>query len=81
MHLITQILFVLLTASPVVLAAPHRLLAPTPHTYIARTKVSEHNSNLTKRVAGGVKLSTGVNFTGSVDYVVWPLNTCINLND
>ena len=32
-----------------------------------------------KRNLGGVRLSTGKGFTGSVWYGIWPLNTCIGL--
>ncbi|KAK5684962.1 hypothetical protein LTS10_003037 [Elasticomyces elasticus] len=58
-------------------AAPRPLSAPTPHEYIA----AEKGSKLVKREVGGVRVCTGIGFTGSCDYVVWPLNVCIALND
>ncbi|KAK4899762.1 hypothetical protein LTR27_003028 [Elasticomyces elasticus] len=56
-------------------AAPRPLAAPTPHEYIA----AEKGSNLVKREVGGVRVCTGIGFTGSCDYVVWPLNGPLQL--
>ncbi|TKA38112.1 hypothetical protein B0A54_11126 [Friedmanniomyces endolithicus] len=67
--------FLLLGLTTTTLAAPRPLLkSPTPHSLLAR-------SGLVKRATGGVKVCTGANYSGSCDYVVWPLNECIALND
>ncbi|TKA34910.1 hypothetical protein B0A54_13873 [Friedmanniomyces endolithicus] len=77
MHLpsLAPILLLLLGLTTTILAAPRPLhKAPTPHSLLAR-------SGLLKRASGGVKLCTGANYSGICDYVVWPLNECIALND
>ncbi|KAK3071706.1 hypothetical protein LTR53_008172 [Teratosphaeriaceae sp. CCFEE 6253] len=79
MYLLPLALAVLATSITSTLAAPRPLIAPMPHNYIADRRSS--SAELLKRETGGVRLCTGPNFTGSCDYVVWPVNVCIALND
>ncbi|RMZ21844.1 hypothetical protein D0859_14136 [Hortaea werneckii] len=65
------------TLVSVVLAAPANLKAPAPFEFIA----AEETSSLAKRNIGGVRLCTGSAWTGWCQYVIWPLNECISLND
>ena len=62
------------------LTAPTAPQAPAPFEFIA-AKSSSTKTTLTKRNIGGVRLCTGVNWSGICDYVIWPLNECISLND
>ena len=62
-----------------ILAAPTAPQAPAPFEYIAAETSS--STTLTKRNVGGVRLCTGINWSGTCDYVIWPLNECISLND
>ncbi|KAK3113595.1 hypothetical protein LTR53_008980 [Teratosphaeriaceae sp. CCFEE 6253] len=72
MYLLTFTLAILATGITSTFAAPRPLIAPMPHNYIADRKSS--SAELLKRETGGVRLCTGPNFTGSCDYVVWPVN-------
>jgi hypothetical protein len=61
---------------------------PAPLNFIANTLSSSATTSddaevmerdLEKRTVGGVRLSSGPNFTGQVWYGVYPLNQCIGL--
>ncbi|KAK4545343.1 hypothetical protein LTR36_003523 [Oleoguttula mirabilis] len=69
----------LLSSATIISAVPTSVQAPTPFEYIAAD--SPASSTLSKRNVGGVRLCTGIDWTGYCDYVIWPLNECINLRD
>lgn len=66
-----------------VLSAPTALAPPSPFTLDATARTAGDNDpkRLIKRNVGGVRLCTGSDWTGWCDYVIWPLNECISLND
>ena len=61
-------------------AAPTAIQAPVPFEFIAKDS-SSSSSRLSKRNVGGVRLCTGSEWTGTCDYVIWPLDECVALND
>ncbi|KAI6884817.1 hypothetical protein KC363_g5484 [Hortaea werneckii] len=77
MHFSLAASSILSTLASTVLAAPASFQAPAPFKFIA----AEESSNLAKRNIGGVRLCTGSAWTGWCQYVIWPLNECISLND
>ncbi|RMY41868.1 hypothetical protein D0866_00289 [Hortaea werneckii] len=77
MHLSLAASSILSTLASAVLAAPASFQAPAPFEFIA----AEDTPSLAKRNVGGVRLCTGSAWTGWCQYVIWPLNECISLND
>ncbi|KAK5122592.1 hypothetical protein LTR85_003855 [Meristemomyces frigidus] len=69
----------LLSLATSISAVPTAVQAPTPFQFIVAE--SSSSSTFSKRNVGGVRLCTGTDWTGYCDYVIWPLNECINLND
>ncbi|RMX91706.1 hypothetical protein D0868_13836 [Hortaea werneckii] len=77
MHLSLAASSILSTLASAVLAAPANFQDPVPFESIA----AEDTPSLIKRNVGGVRLCTGSAWTGWCQYVIWPLNECISLND
>ncbi|KAI7149535.1 hypothetical protein KC343_g6790 [Hortaea werneckii] len=77
MHFSLATSSILSTLASTILAAPASFQAPTPFEFVA----AEDPSTLAKRNIGGVRLCTGSEWTGWCQYVIWPLNECISLND
>lgn len=66
----------LLSLATSIVALPTSVQYPAPFEFIAADA-----SAISKRNIGGVRLCTGADWTGFCDYVIWPLNECIALND
>lgn len=78
----------LLAFLPLALAHPAMSVAPHLHDALADghiatfTEREAHiNEELVKREVGGVRMTTGVDFTGQEWYGVWDLYSCVALND
>lgn len=78
-------LFLLMATSTFAAPTPSPLNSPAPFDFISLTAAGKLStpgtSQLTKRNIGGVRMSDGADFTGTVWYGIYPLNTCIDLRD